>query len=577
MKKKTACILISVFRSAIIMIEIANFAALPIAANTRSFLAVEFSPFANAWEEVPVSLPPGNAAMGYVEFYPAYGSTLGKDVFIYQLRDSREKVVHKMTESDSYKSAVDFILSREPNFDFAKQNDQMWVACTYQGASHRIVDNHGWYDFLGRCRDKKPYVTVACPPGKNRFSIQMIDSQTGALYVDVDVFQGMITPVRMNFFYIDAGHETGKMYVTEEKRFPMEENGAWLEKKRSEKRPAQEDFRSIEQLSKALFTVSSQINGVRISISGIDLTYSVRVQELLEGIATGLDLTNEDDRAEFLKRIGKGKNEHPELRDIKLTFPASVEEETSSSANETDKLEEIKRESQEVADRNIAEQDKMRKHEIGIEKMKDQDALAKLAAEEKNPRFRAAAVSGLTDQALLSKYALKDEDIGVRQEAIKKVSDQAILIKIALEDKVVLARCAAVERITDQTFLARLAVEDKEWGVYDAACRALRDQALLTAVIMKNGYRPAIDLLENQRDIAQIALSHADPSVREKALDRLTDQALLAKFVQEEKKDWLRINAIMKLLDLSVLEKITLEDQSPDVRKAAKDRLNRIR
>ena len=154
------------------------------------------------------------------------------------------------------------------------------------------------------------------------------------------------------------------------------------------------------------------------------------------------------------------------------------------------------------------------------------------------------AVERMTDQDLLAKIAMEDEKAGVRQAAVAKLTDQDLLAKIAMEakDRIVLRKAAgevlmdpktelevhvclaAVAKLTDQDLLAKIALEAKDWSVLRlAAVEKLTDQALLAKIALEDEKR-----------------------VREAAVKVLIDQAALGK-IAVDNENW-RVRLILKVI-----------------------------
>jgi len=74
-----------------------------------------------------------------------------------------------------------------------------------------------------------------------------------------------------------------------------------------------------------------------------------------------------------------------------------------------------------------------------------------------DPLERSKAVDRITDQNVLARLAMEDEDIVVRQGAVHRLTDQNVLAKVVMDDKQHrYVREAAVKNLTSQEELMRL-------------------------------------------------------------------------------------------------------------------------
>jgi TolA-binding protein len=198
----------------------------------------------------------------------------------------------------------------------------------------------------------------------------------------------------------------------------------------------------------------------------------------------------------------------------------------------------------------------------------DQIVLAKIALEDEDSYVRTTAVKKLADRIVLAKIAVEDRDYFVRLTAVEKLIDQPLLAKIAVEDESYAVRCAAAENknLTDLSLLAKIAVEDTNFIVRNAAARRFINQNsyLHTPSALK-----VVVGAKDQATITRIALEDQDPDIRIVAVDKLTDQAALEKIVAEEKDENIRLAAVGNLTDQTLLAKLAIEDSASLVRAAA--------
>jgi len=189
---------------------------------------------------------------------------------------------------------------------------------------------------------------------------------------------------------------------------------------------------------------------------------------------------------------------------------------------------------------------------------------------------RAASVGNVTDQDELLEIALNDYNPIVRAAAVRKLTDRFQIARIALDDdsKDGIVRAAAIEKIEDLDLLTRIAAgEDKYRNgltpevflrLRTVAVKRIEDQALLAQVAMeeipadttKDGYirsnahalrMTAIDKLTDQSQLEKVALEGNAGDARKAALQKLRDPALLATVMHEGRDTDLRDSARAKL------------------------------
>ena len=267
----------------------------------------------------------------------------------------------------------------------------------------------------------------------------------------------------------------------------------------------------------------------------------------------------------------------------------------------------------------LADDKKEMARKAAVEKLTDQDQLAKIAVEDKSAIVRDAAVGRLTDPTMLARVALQGTSGITRKAAMDKVTDQSVLASVALKDKACdsvakdrqwscihyydkatterlsiseaaarklteqallarvsleaedeTARRAAVMGLTDQPLLAKVALEETVDIVRRTALGKLTDQALLAKLVLETTNETAHALLRRVTDqaaLARVALEDKDEPSRRYAVEKLTDQNLLLRIALEDKAKRVRMAAVGGLTDKSLLEKIPAEDRtaSPEV------------
>jgi hypothetical protein len=142
-------------------------------------------------------------------------------------------------------------------------------------------------------------------------------------------------------------------------------------------------------------------------------------------------------------------------------------------------------------------------------------------------------------------------------------------------------RKKAIENLVDQDKIAQLLLKEKMKPVIEIALDKITEQSLLLPIIMSEKTSPyaknlALEKLENQQEIIQIAKTHRDAYIREGALAKITDQAVIANILASETCCEVCFKAIelLKNDQKEVLKKIAADDEKPlCVRGKAAERL----
>jgi hypothetical protein len=544
----------------------------------------------------------GDAPQGFVEFYPAYGSTLGQDVFIYLIRDSQDKIVHEIGKGACVKSIVDMQKVRFPaGFDYSAMGSLDWFSCQHKYVYYTVLTNRGWHDFQGSCRDRKPFVSVAGPAGKAIFAVELRNQHAMPLYVEIEVRAGMVAPVRLNF--TKTSSDQGEMQVISEEPFPIADRPLWTARRRSEKRPKQAAGQAPVSAGAPVITARYEIGGATVTVSTGSIEQAFQAKAVLEKAAEGLDLTQSPGQTEFDRRWQQQKKAHPELSGLAVaiaTVPGTPPPQAPMTPSELEKFNVRKKASEMSLAKESAELARIRSREIEIEKMTDQALLTKIAAEDPEERFRAAAVGQITDQALLTRYT-RDASDRVRMAACRNLDDQDLLVKIAYEDEASWVSDAAVKRIADQAVLAKIAFAEGRWGTSRAAVLALSDQGHLARVAREHRLaeyrRLAAEKLTDGSVLDKIAQEDDSPEVKQAARERsqlipimekfdqtnwaayeqTQDLAALAKLATRSIFSATRVKAIGKLEDRALLDAIFRGAESEEIRRAAKLRLGELK
>jgi hypothetical protein len=187
-----------------------------------------------------------------------------------------------------------------------------------------------------------------------------------------------------------------------------------------------------------------------------------------------------------------------------------------------------------------------------VNKLTDQNVLAKIAMEDEHLLVCRVAANKLTDRALLAKIGM-----WVKPELTRQVTDQALLAKIAVEAKDRDVRLAAVKRLTDQALLAELAMEDDERDVRCSAVQKLNDQFLLAKIAMEDKDSDVrltgVQTLNDQTLLVKIGVEAKWLDIRAAAIGKVTDQTLLCQWAEKEPQAAIRQAAVLQIVDDSFL------------------------
>ncbi len=208
-----------------------------------------------------------------------------------------------------------------------------------------------------------------------------------------------------------------------------------------------------------------------------------------------------------------------------------------------------------------------------LHKINDDKLLTNIAmAENVIFTLRVSAVKQISEQSALECIARFSDDASVRSEAVERVTVQTALENIAIYDTSATVHSRAVRRLTNQTELAR-AAKDRDAGVRMAAVERLDDQPFLGDIALNdrdnNVRKTATEQLKDQLTLAHIALRDANEAVRRTAIEKLIADDVLLKAATSDKSVRNRESAVARLNDQTALEKIFSIDESERVRAAA--------
>ncbi len=194
-------------------------------------------------------------------------------------------------------------------------------------------------------------------------------------------------------------------------------------------------------------------------------------------------------------------------------------------------------------------------------------------------RAAISKVSRMTDQAKLASIARDGKERTVRTAAIDRLDDAALLVDLALNDKDVdLWAIHRLEKLRDAKALAQLLERhpklEREY-IERVMDNIVKDPAVLAHLAKTAAHDSvrvrAVERLQSQAVLADIALHNDVPWVRREAAWRLTDSEALAKIAMEDSDSLVRRAAIGNehMTDGALLARLALKDRDEDVRKAA--------
>lgn len=164
-----------------------------------------------------------------------------------------------------------------------------------------------------------------------------------------------------------------------------------------------------------------------------------------------------------------------------------------------------------------------------VEKIKKQEKLFRVVLEDKDWRVRLAAVSKITDQNMLFKVVMNDNNYEVKAAAFNNITDQQLINSIALESKDSNLRKLAINKVTDQTILYKIALEDFDNDIKVAAMTRLTPNLLAKLVTdfkQSNLILKVIDLLSDQTELLKISQNNTSWDVRKAAFKKLDNNSL---------------------------------------------------
>lgn len=159
----------------------------------------------------------------------------------------------------------------------------------------------------------------------------------------------------------------------------------------------------------------------------------------------------------------------------------------------------------------------------------------KPAYKSKDPEVRLKAIEKIDDENLLARLAMDDPSPRVRSAAVRKVGNQDLLQEIALDGKEIDARIAAVERIDDQEMLAEIIKIRKNYQLTGACFTRITDRKILEKIAHDPGYNMSARRLaiEQFADEAYLAEMKEEISSHKKGKSQEEIDAIISKYGSE--------------------------------------------
>lgn len=209
--------------------------------------------------------------------------------------------------------------------------------------------------------------------------------------------------------------------------------------------------------------------------------------------------------------------------------------------------------------------------------LNDQTLFAQIAQNDSQHSVRGGAIRRLSDNALLGKIAKTDSNSTVRGAATQNLTDQGLLFDIAKTDNSEYVRKCAVENknFTDEVMLATVVMTDRDGDVAKTAVNRIQDQAILADIALKATTLVTGSLKMSSSGV-QVNVKDVGSAVGRSAAWKLTDQALIAKVAMNAESIDVRLVAVKKLEDPTLLAEIA-EKEEKKLQKVAKERLKELR
>jgi hypothetical protein len=172
----------------------------------------------------------------------------------------------------------------------------------------------------------------------------------------------------------------------------------------------------------------------------------------------------------------------------------------------------------------------------------------------------------------------KHSDVSVRSAAVKQLDEEELnnLVEVVKNDRDEGVRRLAIKKITDAEALNQLAKNDLDGSLRQLATD--RAAFLWVSVAIQDGDEKectqALQKLDDQEALAEVAKRAQIASISIAALNRLTDPRMLAEVARNTKSPELRDEALSQITDSAVLRGLAIDETRKEVASAILDRLD---
>ena len=173
-------------------------------------------------------------------------------------------------------------------------------------------------------------------------------------------------------------------------------------------------------------------------------------------------------------------------------------------------------------------------------------------------------------------YVSKSEEKAIRA-AIRKIENPAQIEAIARADKLSCARSAALELIKDERLLADILINERNEAVFEGAAARIKDQLLLAEIVLNaKTFVPMTKVLsriDDQDILFRIACEAGNGVCRKLAAARLDSEEALIRMLKSHAEASVRANIVEIIVDQSLIAETALRDPDHTVRESAVERL----
>jgi hypothetical protein len=173
-----------------------------------------------------------------------------------------------------------------------------------------------------------------------------------------------------------------------------------------------------------------------------------------------------------------------------------------------------------------------------VNKITDQNILFKVVVDDSNPYVKLAALNRISDQDLLYKVVIKVGDKDVKWAAFNKITDQDLINKLAIESSDAEISLSAIKKVTDQDVRYKIALQHPPNKILSVLLEKLEPENI--SRLMKESVGQVlklriVELLMDQKQLANIAIDNDDWTVRKAAFGKLDKSSL--DLITKEAKD----------------------------------------